>query len=543
MAESDRLLELLGGLPLAIAQAGAFLQETGVGLITYLELYEQQWSELMESDDPLLDYPDRSVWTTWEISYQAIRKKHEQTANLLLLWSFLDNKDLWHGLFTGACEGEYSVAETLSEWIGKIASSELQFGRAMKLLRSYSLVEEVVESNSHATHPVVHQWARHSQGRDFETKLSRLAVIIVGLNVPDQSVGDYPLQRRLLPHAQVCSRHILETKAFDHLEVAQDTDEGASQFVERRAVLISIDCLGTLYYSQSKLAEANELCERAFCGMEIVLGPNDELTLMSGNNLGLVYWTQGKFEEAATKFECVLLAMEEVLGCSHLTTVGTVHNLGMVYEKQDKLAEAEQMYERALKVKEVVLGPSHPSTLDTSGTLGGLYMSQGIISKAEPIYKRVLQGQEKTLGPLHPSTLGTINNLGGLYMSQGMLVEAEQKFERALRGYEEVQGKEGAQQYMPALDTLQNMGIIYQKRGEIARAKETWERALSGYINVLGPSNDTCKNLSGWIEDLSARQKHSEETEGKEGKEKESESTEHEERQRSTKKRKRRNVS
>jgi hypothetical protein len=140
------------------------LQETGTCLKAYLDSYKQQWSELMESDDPLLDYPDRSVWTTWEISYQAIRKKHEQTANLLLLWSFLDNKDLWHGLFTGACEREYSVAETLSEWIGKIASSEIQFGLAMKLLRNYSLVEEVVESDSHATHPVVHQWARHSQG-------------------------------------------------------------------------------------------------------------------------------------------------------------------------------------------------------------------------------------------------------------------------------------------------------------------------------------------------------------------------------------------
>jgi hypothetical protein len=76
-------------LPLAIAQAGAYLPESGVGLATYLRFYEQQWSELMQSDHlagtPLQDYLDRNVWTTWAISYQAIRNKHEDTANLLLL--------------------------------------------------------------------------------------------------------------------------------------------------------------------------------------------------------------------------------------------------------------------------------------------------------------------------------------------------------------------------------------------------------------------------------------------------------------------------
>jgi hypothetical protein len=41
-AESEQLLMLLDSLPLAIAQAGAYLQESGVGLTTYLRFYEQQ---------------------------------------------------------------------------------------------------------------------------------------------------------------------------------------------------------------------------------------------------------------------------------------------------------------------------------------------------------------------------------------------------------------------------------------------------------------------------------------------------------------------
>jgi hypothetical protein len=158
--EGKRLLQRLDGLPLAIVQAGAYLQESGVGIKKYLEFYEQQWGELMDLDDlddnPLQDYPDRSVWTTWAISYQAIRNKHEATANLLLLWSFLDNKDLWHGLFSEACRTSTVAARMLSEWIGDIASSEIKFSRAMQLLRNYSLVEEAAETTSYATHLVVH---------------------------------------------------------------------------------------------------------------------------------------------------------------------------------------------------------------------------------------------------------------------------------------------------------------------------------------------------------------------------------------------------
>lgn len=52
----------------------------------------------MELDEwegaPLQDYPDRSVWTTWTISYETIRETYKVVANLLLLWAFLDRKDL-----------------------------------------------------------------------------------------------------------------------------------------------------------------------------------------------------------------------------------------------------------------------------------------------------------------------------------------------------------------------------------------------------------------------------------------------------------------
>jgi tetratricopeptide (TPR) repeat protein len=472
IAEGKQLLAQLDGLPLAIAQAGAYLQESGVGLTTYLSFYEQQWSKLMESshlaDAPLQDYPDRSVWTTWAISYQAIRDKHEATANLLLLWSFLDNKDLWHGLFATACGKSTVASRMLSGWIREIATSEVEFGGAMRLLRSYSLVEEVAETASYATHPVVHQWAHHSQGKHFAIKLSQLAVVAVGWSVPESSTRDYaPLQRRLLPHAQGCSSWIIKKELSWGYECSEGNSEVKNEDKEQKTTLDAIHLLGLLYADQSKLGEAEKMYERALRGKEEALGP------------------------------------------THTSTLQTVNNLGLLYVDQGKLGEAEKMYERALRGYEEALGLTHTSTLAMVNNLGALYADQGKLGEAEKMYERALRGYEEALGLTHTSTLATVNNLGLLYADQGKLGEAEKMYERALQGYEAL-GSVRVQQYLPALDTFENMGDLYRKQSETAKAQAMYARALSGLSTVLGQSSKRCVDLAATIENLSERSKEKE---------------------------------
>jgi tetratricopeptide (TPR) repeat protein len=480
------------------------LQESGVGLATYLRFYEQQWSELMASDDladaPLQDYPERSVWTTWAISYQAIRERHEHTANLLLLWSFLDNKDLWHGLFATACVASPVASRMLSGWIGNVASSEIEFSKAMQLLCNYSLVEQMQETGSYATHPVVHQWAHHSQGKRFATELSRLAVVAVGWAVPESSTRDYAvLQRRLLLHAQACSRQVVERNAVWDREAEDGSDRDVDEDQERKTVLDAVHMLGLLYAAQGRLGEAEKMCERALRGKEEALGVGHSSTLDTVNNLGILYKNQGKLGEAEQMYERALRGYE-ALGLDH-ESLDVFNNLGALYADQGRLGEAEKMCERALRGKEEALGVGHSSTLNTINNLGLLYADQGRLGEAEQMYERALRGKEEAFGVGHSSTLDTVNNLGLLYYSQGKLGEAEQMYERALRGYEELGGVR-VQQYPPALTTLQNMGDLYATRAESAKARAVYTRALSGLTSVLGPSSERCMGLSAKIDAL-----------------------------------------
>jgi tetratricopeptide (TPR) repeat protein len=499
-------LEFLDGLPLAIAQAASFLQETGIELQKYIEFYEQKWQELMKSRDwgaaPLHDYPDRSVWTTWAISFGAIQEMNVAAANLLLLWAFLDSKDLWYGLFTAACSASATTATSLSEWIGEIGSNELEFTKAIGLLRNYSLIEDVQGLGSYTTHPVVHRWAYYFQGEDSQLQLAQLAVIVVGWAVPHISSRDYStLQRRLLPHAQACSRWVAMngTRQWP----TQESGSIKIKLAEERVVILdAVMLLGNLYKNQGKLGEAKKMYERALEGYEKVLGPEYTSTLDTINNLGILYADQGKLGEAEKMYERALKGYEKVFGPEYTSMLDTVNNLGILYMNQGKLGEAEKMFERALEGKMKIFGPEHILTLDTINNLGNLYKNQGKLGEAEKIYKQALEGKMRALGPEHTSTLNTINNLGSLYADQDKLGEAEKMFEQALKGYEKVLGPE----HTSTLDTVNNLGSLYANQDKLGEAEKMFEQALEGKMKVLGPEHTSTLNTISNLGNLYADQ-------------------------------------
>lgn len=84
-AESaDALAEELGDLPLALAQAGAYIEETGRPLAEYLSLFRQRPAALLERPQ---SFPV-TVATTWESSLAEVFQS-QAAAELISLLSFL----------------------------------------------------------------------------------------------------------------------------------------------------------------------------------------------------------------------------------------------------------------------------------------------------------------------------------------------------------------------------------------------------------------------------------------------------------------------
>ncbi|KAH8706958.1 hypothetical protein GQ44DRAFT_777616 [Phaeosphaeriaceae sp. PMI808] len=488
--EGDELLGLLDGLPLALAQAAAYMSETGTSFSTYTRLYKEQWRELMEPYDgrhmPLRSYANGSVATTWMISYRAVRARSEAAANLLLLWAHLDNKSLWHGLLAAASRESAIAAERTSAWLGEIARSEVEFIKAIGMLRSYSLVEEMEDQTGYAMHLVVHQWALHIQDDSQRAALSWVATIAVGLAVPMSDTMKYwETQLRLLPHAERCKKRFKEAMKNQFGERELD-----GQKEEKEILLWAVHCLANLYANQGKMNEAEKMYVWALEGFEKALGAKHTSTLQIVNNLGNLYKDQGKLDEAEKMYVWALEGFEKALGAKHTSTLQTVNNLGILYANQGKLDEAENMYMRALEGKEKALGVEHTSTLQTVNNLGNLYKDRGKLDEAKKMFIRALEGKEKALGIEHTSTLQTVNNLGNLYAEWRKLEEAEEMYMWALGGYKNALGAE----HTSTLQIVNNLGNLYKDWGKLDEAEKMYMRALQIYKSTCNLDHASARN-------------------------------------------------
>ncbi|KAH8587304.1 P-loop containing nucleoside triphosphate hydrolase protein [Bisporella sp. PMI_857] len=392
--DAIKLAKELDGFPLALATAGAYLNQVSISSADYFRLYKESWAKLQNTSPKLGSYEDRTLYSTWQISYDHVEQRNFLSAKLLRLWAYFDNQDLWFELLRHGDSND-------PEWIRELTADELSFHDAVRILSDHGLVEvatsseQRIESNGYSIHGCVHSWTIHALNREWNFDLARLAIKSVGAHVPGEEDGrPWLMQRRLLQHAARCSYIVVKG-------------------------LVADDGMDWAYY-----------------------------------NLGLLYADQGKLAEAESMYERALAGKEKALGAEHTSTLDTVNNLGLLYADQGKLAEAESMYERALAGKEKALGAEHISTLDTVNNLGNLYKSQGKLAEAESMYERALAGKEKALGAEHISTLNTVNNLGLLYADQGKLAEAESMYEQALAGYEKALGDENIQTHIPALNTM-----------------------------------------------------------------------------------------
>ncbi|KAL6406244.1 tetratricopeptide repeat domain protein [Ilyonectria robusta] len=490
-SDCDQLLELLDGLPLALAQAASYLREKGVNVATYVQIYKQQWDELMGSRDassrPLLDYEQGSIATTWMVSFKEIESKSTDASSLLRLWAFLDNKQLWHGLLGAAAVA--GGADGWPDWLREMARNVVRFLDSIGLLLRYSMIEtQEGSTDSYSMHPVVHRWASFLDGDQQRHESARLALVVVGSSVPTRESKEYwVFQQKLLPHAERCTEWMQEALS----------DAGV-WYIGDELVMVSLHMLGVLYSDQGKFKEAEEMCERALEGHEKALGSHHPSTLNTVNSLGSLYNHQGKLKEAEEMYKRALEGKEKALGPHHPSTLSAVNNLGSLYNHQGKFKEAEEMYERALEGREKALGSRHTSTLNSVHYLGILYNDQDKFKEAEEMYERALEGCEKALGPHHTSTLSTVNNLGALYKAQGKFKEAEEVYKRALEGYEKALGS----YHTSTLNTVNNLGNFYKAQGKFKEAEEMYERALHGFQTALGPNHPKSSMVMRNIESL-----------------------------------------
>jgi tetratricopeptide (TPR) repeat protein len=447
---ASTIVEEMDGLPLAIDQAGAYIEGTQCSLAAYLKAYQKRQNELLRQRDTVSkDHPD-AVATTWSLNFEQVEQQSPIAADLLRFLAFLAPEAIPEELIVNG-------APELGEQLEAIAADETRLDEAIRILRRFSLVQRNSEKHALFIHRLVQAVLKANMTDETQCQWAERTVRAVNLAFPGVEVATWPQCERLLPHALVCAKLI---------------NEYALALPEAARLL---NQTGHYLNDHAQYEQAKPLLERALAIHEQVLGSNHPDTASSLNNLAVLYYSQGDYERAKPLLARTLAIDEQVLGSNHPHTAASLNNLAELYRSQGDYEQAKPLYERALAIAEQVLGPKHPDTATSLNNLALLYDHQGDYEQAKPLYKRALAIREQALGSNHPDTADSLNNLAELYRSQGDYERAKPLLERALAIREQVLGPN----HPDTADSLNNLAVLYYSQGDYEQAKSLLARALA----------------------------------------------------------------
>jgi len=345
--DAENITQELGGLPLALDQAGAYIEETGCRLSDYLERYHRHPTFMLKRRGAfVVDYPD-SVATTWVPSFEKVQQANAAAAELLRLCAFLAPDVIPEDLIVagGALLGpvlEATVADPLA------------FDEAIGVLLSHSLLHRNREERTLSMHQLIQVVLKDGMDEAMQRQWAERTVGVVSHAFPAVAVETESLCQRLLPHALV-SVGLSEQWEFTSPEVTHLLNKTVSYLHDR-----------------AQYEEAEPLYERALHIFEQVLGPEHSDVAQSLNNLAILYCEQGRYEEAEPLYERALHIFEQVLGPEHSDVAQSLNNLAILYCEQGRYKEAEPLYERALSILLRSFGLDHPLLMAVAENYTGL---------------------------------------------------------------------------------------------------------------------------------------------------------------------------
>jgi tetratricopeptide (TPR) repeat protein len=405
----------LDGLPLALDQAAAYIEETGCGLSDYLELYRKHAPELLRRRGVLAsDHP--SVATTWALSFENIEKANPAAAELLKFCSFLHPDAIPEEMFRAG-------AQELGPVLGAAASDELALNGAISEILKYSLLRRDSDVRTIEIHRLVQ--AVLKQGMDEATQFlwAEHAVRAVNRAFPYVEFSTWALCERLLAQAQACAK-LIDQWRFEFPEAARLLYE-AGRYLFRRG-----------HYTDTERFYKQSLAIR-----EKTLGAEHLDVAWSLQYLAGLYRRQRQYDRAEPLYERAL-AIREKADSEHPEVARTLNSLAALYRDTGQYLKAESLLERALRIWEKTRGPEQAEMAWVLHSFGSLYRIQGKYEKAEPLYRRALAILEKCREPGHPDVAQTHYRLAQLYDDQGQYAKAESSCQRALEIWEKALGSE-----------------------------------------------------------------------------------------------------
>jgi tetratricopeptide (TPR) repeat protein len=456
-AQAIEIVVELDGLPLALDQAGAYIEETGCGLTQYLSLYRLRHKELLLRRGRFpTDHPD-SVAATWSLSFQEIEWKSPVAADLLRLLAFLKPEAIPEEIITS---GAAELGSTLEE----LMHDPLELDKSVELLLHYSLIRRIPEENALSIHRLVQVVLKDSMDKSMQRVWVEQAIRALSSIFPSMGSQKWESYQRYLPHVQVCLT-LVEAYGLMLPEAAHLFHRAASYLREN-----------------GRYQEAETLLKQALTIRQHLLKADHPDIASLLNDLGILYFNQGEYPRAKVFLEQALAMRQQVLGEESIEAAQTLYGLANLYRAWGSYLDAEPLYLQALHIRETKLGFEHVATAQSYYGLAKFYYGLEDYHQAKALFERVLSIRTKSLGDSHHKIASALNMLAKIYQKQNKPEEAKKMNLRALEIIKHTSGEN----HPKAATIINNLIEIYHSEGKYREAEPLIEGALKIHEQSLG---------------------------------------------------------
>ncbi len=460
------LAELLGDLPLALQQACAYVEQTGMSVPDYVRLFRSQRAALLRGPS--------TVTTTWGLAFDRLRRRSALAAGVLETMSFLAADAVAVEMLWPLADGdELDVQEA----IGELLRLSL-VDRKGASLRVHRLVQDVVRARltdaaagERLDGAVALCLAVEAGGGDAAAHLVQLAAHSAALaHVPCGLVAALSgVARRFVERALYPAAEQVLVAALGLVDVSGNE-------TERGALLCQ---LGEVLDAAGRLTEALNLHRRAVEMLDAQSAADDLAVAHAYNRLGHVLNCADETAAAVAAHERALKTLRAA-GRDDLTAPVLV-DLGYTLWADGLLDRAAE----ALNAGRNLLTPGVRTWAHATAGLGMVAQDQGRVDEAVALQRTAIDEFTRIFGADHPDTAQAMDKLGYALRRQGSLAEAMEQHQRAVRLLERVLGPDDPRVAM----TLSNLGLALGDAGRTDPAVDAHTRAHQLFLAALGPTH------------------------------------------------------
>jgi tetratricopeptide (TPR) repeat protein len=419
--DADRVAELLGDLPLAVEQAGAWLAATAMPVDRYLALVERQAVRLLAADSPA-GY-EQAGKLTWLLSLEQMREETPAAARLVELLAFFGPEPIPSWLL-------YSQA-LIDAVAGDDAPlrDEVNFGRLVTQATRYALVSSDEAERSMQMHRLVQVVIREDLPAETADRYrGQVHRILVAAYTVDWELPEtWPAFARLLPY--VISSGAQRSRQADVRQFVLDAvrllymrgdHTGSTDLAEATVRAWERDWSGddpvlltakvhwaNALRARGEYGAARRLDEQAHAGLLGTVGPQNQFSFMAMSGLAADLWVAGEYDRARQLNEQALSVSEQLFGPDHRRTLRAMNNLAVLMEHVGSYGRALRLHERTYNSRRRVLGETFPETLFSAMSYGRTLRFAGDLRGSRRVLDSAHAGCLAALRKDHPWTLRT----------------------------------------------------------------------------------------------------------------------------------------